>query len=179
MSLNCSVCGKLVETLPLKCGYSININNETNQWECYMENCGTVSLSEFICESCCIKRSIIKFNKTLEYLASRNNEFNQELGFFKKNMLQTKLNNPDFDYWVAFGEGEFRFGKGEIDGANLSIECPQKTMNQILLGNIDAYSEFLAGNIKVEGDLQYIVVYFDLLKLGLEINRELEVLNAE
>ncbi|MFX0038120.1 MAG: SCP2 sterol-binding domain-containing protein [Promethearchaeota archaeon] len=175
MSLICSICGKNSETLPLQCGYSITIDNETNQWQCYMENCGIISLSEFVCENCCINESIMKVNKALEELAKKSNEFYQELGFFKKNVVQTNLYNSDFKYWVIFGEGEFKTGKGEIEGATITITCPQKTMNQILLGNIDSYSEFLAGNIKVEGDLQYVVVYFDLLKLGLEINKELEV----
>ena len=45
-------------------------------------------------------------------------------------------------------------------------------MTNILMGNADALSEFVNGNIKVEGDLQYGVVYFDLLKLMLDINKE-------
>jgi putative sterol carrier protein len=143
-----------------------------------MENCGTISLNEYVCENCCVNKKIMESNKNLERLAGENHEFYQELGFFKKNIVQTKLFNSDFNYWVVFGEGEFKCGKGEIEGANISITCPQKTMNQILLGEADAYSEFLAGNVKVEGDLQYVVVYFDLLKLGLEINKELEVLNV-
>ncbi len=180
MSLKCSGCGKkTVETLPLQCGHSINVNHETNQWECYMENCGIISLNEFICESCCVNKNIMKSNKALEQLSVESNEFSQELSFFKKNIVQTKLYNSDFNYWVIFGEGEFKCGKGEIEGANISIIIPQKTMNQILLGNVDAYSEFLAGNIKFEGDLQYGVVYFDLLKLGREIKQEMEVLIVE
>jgi putative sterol carrier protein len=179
MSLKCSECGNEVETLPLKCAYSINVNNETNQWECYMENCGTISLSEFICENCCVNKRIMESNKFLERLAERNGEFYKELGFFKKNIIQTKLSDSDFKFWITFGEGEFKCGKGEIEGATIFITCPQKIMNQILLGNVDAYSEFLAGNIKFEGDLQFGVVYFDLLKLGLEIKKEKEALIVE
>jgi hypothetical protein len=178
MSLKCSNCGKVVKTLPLQCAYSITVNHETNQWECYMENCGTISLSEFLCENCCVNKKIMESNKNFEQLAKENDEFFRELGFLKKNIVQTKLFNSDFNYWVVFGEGEFKYGKGEIEGANIFITCPQKTMNQILLGNADAYSEFFAGNIKFEGDLQYGVVYFDLLKLGLEISKELEVLTV-
>jgi putative sterol carrier protein len=108
----------------------------------------------------------------------RNGEFYKELGFFKKNIVQTKLSDSDFKYWITFGEGEFKCGKGETEDATIFITCPQNIMNQILLGKVDAYSEFLAGNIKFEGDLQYVVVYFDLLKLGLDINKEMEVLAA-
>ena len=40
------------------------------------------------------------------------------------------------------------------------------------MGNTNAFDEFLNGNISVNGDLQYIVAYFDLLNLALEINKE-------
>ncbi|MFX1379160.1 MAG: SCP2 sterol-binding domain-containing protein [Promethearchaeota archaeon] len=179
MSLICSKCGRKSETLPLQCGYSISMNNDTNQWECYMENCGVISLSKYICENCCLNKNIMKSNKALEHLAKKSNEFYKELSFFKKNIVQTKLDNSDFKYWVTFGDGEFKCGKGDIEGATIFITSPEKTMNQILLGNLDAYSEFLTGNVKIEGDMQYAVVYFDLLKLGLEIKKELEVLTVE
>lgn len=46
-------------------------------------------------------------------------------------------------------------------------------MNHILSGNSNLFKEFFNGNLTVEGDLQYTVVYFDLLKLALEINKEI------
>ena len=110
--------------------------------------------------------------KSIEYLSVNNEEFNNELGAFKENIVQTKLNDSNFSYWVKFGEGEFKCGKGEIDGASIIVSCPQETMNQLLSGNTDAFSEFLGGNLKIEGDLQYAVVYFDLIKLASEINTE-------
>ncbi len=173
MSLKCCSCGKVIETLPIQCGYSITVNNETNQWECYMENCGTILIDEFLCESCCTNKNIMKINKTIERLSVENEEFNEELGMFKRQVIQTNLHNSDFKYWVEFGGGEFKSGKGEIDGATIIVSSPQKTMNQILSGNSNLFKEFFSGNLKVEGDLQYTVVYFDLLKLALEINKEL------
>jgi hypothetical protein len=53
MGLRCSNCGKIVETLPLQCGYNISYNEDKNSWECYMENCGFISFTEFLCEDCC------------------------------------------------------------------------------------------------------------------------------
>jgi putative sterol carrier protein len=144
-----------------------------------MENCGTISLSEYMCENCCINKNIMNSSKELEQLVQKSEEFKNELSFLKKKLVQTKIDNSDFKYWVVFGEGDFKCGKGELERADISITMPQKTINQILLGNMDAYSAFLAGDIKAEGDLQYVVVYFDLIKLGLEINKELEVLNVE
>ena len=46
-------------------------------------------------------------------------------------------------------------------------------MNQILKGTVDPFNKFLIGDLKIEGDIQYAVVYFDLIKLALEINTEI------
>jgi hypothetical protein len=52
--LKCVKCGNIVETLPLHCGHSMTINEETNQLECYMgPKCGYISFDEFKCENCC------------------------------------------------------------------------------------------------------------------------------
>lgn len=173
MSLICSKCGKKVETLPLQCGISITMNYETNKWECDMGNCGTISFDQFLCENCCINESIMKIYNDYEALSLENMEFHEELKQLKNTIVQTKLSNPDFTYWVKFGDGDFKFGKGEIDGASIHISCPQKIMTKILMGNASVFSEFLSGNLSVEGDLQYVVVYFDLLNLASEINKEM------
>jgi len=173
LSLKCSSCGRLIETLPIQCGYSIVVNNETSQWGCYTENCGIQTFDEFLCESCCTNQHIMEINKTIERLSTENEEFNEELGLFKRQIVQTRLNNSGFKYWVEFGGGEFKCGKGEINGATILVSCPQKTMNQILSSTSDFFKEFFSGNLKIEGDLQYAVVYFDLIKLALEINKEM------
>jgi hypothetical protein len=172
LSLVCNSCGRVVETLPIQCGYSITINKETNQWECNMKNCGTIKFSDFICESCCTNKKIMSIAKSIEHLSVKNDEFADELGVFKKNIVQTNLSDSNFNYWVKFGEGEFKCGKGEIDHANIKVSSSQETMDQLLSGNTDAFKEFIGGNLKIEGDLQYAVVYFDLLRLAFEINSE-------
>jgi len=138
-----------------------------------MENCGTISFDEFLCENCCTNKNIMKINKTIEQLSIESEEFNEELGLFKRQVVQTNLYNSDFKYWVEFGEGEFKYGKGEINGATILVTCPQEIMNNILSGKLDFLNEFFNGELKIEGDLQYAVVYFDLIKLALEINKEL------
>jgi putative sterol carrier protein len=173
MSLICTGCGKMIESLPLQCGYSINVNYDTNQWECYMEDCGIISINEFLCVNCCTNKKILKINKTFERLSLENDEFKDELTFFKKNVVQINLPDSDFKFWVEFGNGAYMCGKGVKDDPSILVTCPQKTMNQILKGTLDPFSEFFAGNVKIEGDLQYAVVYFDLIKLASEIEKEL------
>lgn len=52
-SLRCKRCGKKIETISIQCGYSINLNEDTGEWECYMgPGIGMMKLSELICEKC-------------------------------------------------------------------------------------------------------------------------------
>ena len=173
MNLTCTGCGEEIETLPLQCAHSINKNNETNQWECYMENFGTISINEYVCESCCTKRNIMKLNKTFERLSLENEEFKEELSFFKKTVIQTKIPNSDFKFWVEFGNGVYLSDKGEKDNPSVIFNCPQKNMNLILEGELSLLGEYFNGNLKIEGDLQYALVFFDIVKLALEINKEI------
>jgi len=139
-----------------------------------MENCGVLSFDEFLCENCCNTKNIRKFYNDYETLSVENKEFHEELKELKNTIVQTKLSNPDFTYWVKFGDGDFIFEKGENDGASVNISCSQEIMTKILMGRTDARSEFFSGTLKAEGDLQYLVVYIDLLNLALEINKEME-----
>ena len=172
MNLICTGCGNEVETLPIKCAHSINLNSDTNQMECYMENCGTISINEYVCESCCTKNNIMKMNKNIEKLSIENEEFKEELTYFKKNIVQAKIPNSDFNFWVEFGNGVYLCDKGVKSDPSIVVTCPQKTMHQIFKGSLEPFGAFLSGNLKIEGDLQYAVAFFDLLKLASEINKE-------
>lgn len=173
MNLICTACGNEVETLPLQCAHSINLNNETNQMECYMENCGIISINEYVCESCCTKKNIMKMNKSIEKLSLENEEFSQELTFFKKNIVQVKVPNSDFSFWVEFGNGVYLCDKGIKKDPSIVITCSQKMMHQIFKGSIEPFEAFLSKNLKIGGDLQYAVAFFDLLKLARDISKEI------
>jgi len=149
------------------------MNDKTNQMECNMGDCGIITFDKFLCENCCINKSIMKIFNDYETLSVENKEFHEELKELKNTIVQTKLSNPDFTYWVKFGNGDFIFGKGENDEASIYISCSHKIWTKILMRRTDAYSEFFNGSISVEGDLQYFVVYIDLLNLALEINKEM------
>ena len=173
MSLICAGCGTEIETLPIQCAHSISLNDETNQMECYVENCGTLAINEFLCENCCTKKSIMELNESVELLAIENDEFKEELAYFEPKIFQGKVLNSDFTFWVEFGNGVYLCDKGvKVDPA-FTVICPHETMLKIFNGQLEAFAEFLNGNLKIEGDLQYAVAFFDLLKLAAEINKEL------
>jgi len=172
MSLVCSNCGRKIETISLQCSQSITFNIETNKWECDMGRCGVVSFDKFLCDNCCINSSIMEIFLGFTRLSEENSEFREELDALKTSVVQTTLDNPDFKYWVKFGGGKFICGKGDIDGATINVNCSQNVMRDILAGRKSVFSEFVKGNLKIEGDLQYSLVYFDLLGLAAEINNE-------
>lgn len=137
-----------------------------------MEQCGVISINEFLCENCCTKRKILKLNESFEQLALKSEEFKEELDYFKIKTFQGKILNSDFNFWVEFGNGVYLYNNGEKKNPTFTVICPHKTMIQIFNGSVEAFAEFLSGSLKIEGDLQYAVAFFDLLKLAKEISKE-------
>ena len=114
----------------------------------------------------------MKLNKTIERLSSENEEFKEELAFFNKTVVQTNTPNSDFNFWVEFGNGTYLCDKGVKDNPLVTLTCSQKNMNQILEGRLEPFDEFFNGNLKIGGDLQYALVFFDIVKLASEIIKE-------
>ena len=157
----------------------MSINNETNKWECDMGKCGVISFDKFLCENCCINSSIMEIFYGFERLSKENVEFREELEELKTTFVQITLSDPDFTYWVEFGNCKFKVGKGEISNATINIKCSQDVWSNILSGKAVSFIEFFKGSLKIEGDLQYAVLYLDLLELASEISQDEGVLNNE
>lgn len=114
-----------------------------------------------------------------ERLSKENLEFREELDELKTTIVQIKLENPDFTYWVEFGSCKFEVGKGEISNATIDIKCSQGVWSKILSGKTVSFIELFKGALKIEGDRQYAVLFLDLLKLASEINQEVGVVYNE
>ena len=117
--------------------------------------------------------TIMKLNKTFERLSLENEEFKEELTFFKKTVIQVNMPDSDFNFWVEFGNGVYLSEKGVKDNPPITFTIPKKNLNSILEGKLVWFGEFFNGNLKVEGDLQYTLVFFDIVKLALEITNEI------
>jgi len=117
--------------------------------------------------------TIMELNKTFERLSLENEEFKEELTFFKKNVIQVNMPDSDFNFWVEFGNGVYLSEKGVKDNSMITFTIPKKNLSLILEGKLVWFGEFFNGNLKVEGDLQYTLVFFDIVKLALEITNEI------
>ncbi len=53
INVNCSNCGKQLETPPMHCGKPMTLNKEANQFECWMgPECGKTPIDEVLCSNC-------------------------------------------------------------------------------------------------------------------------------
>lgn len=53
MKIVCRNCGKVIETLPIECGYSVYVDEKNNKWGCKTKNCGFLTFDNFLCGNCC------------------------------------------------------------------------------------------------------------------------------
>jgi len=117
-------------------------------------------------------RFITKYLELIKTLSQDNDEFREELGELNLTHILLILNKPNIRYWIKFGKGLFQYGQGEFENGTVTISCPSNIIVDIIKGKTNGFKEFLNGRSHMEGNLQYAVVFFDLLTLASEILSE-------
>ncbi len=124
-------------------------------------------------------RFLTKYLELLKKLSQDNEEFKEELGELNLNYVLLILSEPKTKYWIKFGKGLFLYGQGEFENGTITISCVSKVIVNIIRGKTNGFKESLNGNLHLEGNLQYAVVFFDLLTLASEILSEKGVILIE
>ncbi|TXT60775.1 MAG: hypothetical protein BAJALOKI2v1_80067 [Promethearchaeota archaeon] len=116
---------------------------------------------------------IVEFFNAFKQISKQNSEFQGELSQFPiQHSMQIFLSNPKSTIWVKFGDGTLDYGEGIIQEPDLILICSNKILYGILTNKLNALNEWEKGNIEVKGDMQYGVIFFDILKLAYEILKE-------
>jgi hypothetical protein len=71
-------------------------------------------------------------------------------------------------FWIAIEGGRLSNGSGSRPDAQLRLVMSGSTAAQIFLGEVDAEAALNSGGLKLEGDLQTGIRFYELLELVLE-----------
>ena len=71
-------------------------------------------------------------------------------------------------FWTAIEDGGFSNGSGPRPDAQLRLVMSGSTAAKIFLGEVDAEAALNSGTLKLEGDLQVGIRFYELLELVLE-----------
>lgn len=83
------------------------------------------------------------------------------------------LTDIDKKYWLTVKEGILDFGEGDVDNPSFTMSSTLEVGAGILMGEVDATSAYMAGDITVEGNLQDAMAFQEIIELALEAYEDL------
>ncbi len=76
-------------------------------------------------------------------------------------------------YWLTVKEGDLDYGEGNVDNPSFTMSSTLEVGAGILMGEVDATSAYMAGDITVEGNLQDAMAFQEIIELALEAYEDL------
>ena len=83
------------------------------------------------------------------------------------------LTDIDKKYWLTVKEGSLDYGEGDVDNPSFTMSSTLEVGAGILMGEVDATSAYMAGDITVEGNLQDAMAFQEIIELALEAYEDL------
>jgi len=83
------------------------------------------------------------------------------------------LTDIDKKYWLTVKEGDLQYGEGDVDNPSFTMSSTLEVGAGILMGEVDATSAYMAGDITVEGNLQDAMAFQEIIELALEAYEDL------
>ena len=105
-------------------------------------------------------------------VAAENDEIKEELEDIDIT-AQIVLNDVDKKYWVKVADSVIDYGEGDADSPSFTLTASLEKGSGILLGETDATSAYMAGEISVEGSLPDALSFQSVTELSMEIFEEL------
>ncbi|MBY8989225.1 MAG: SCP2 sterol-binding domain-containing protein [Candidatus Lokiarchaeota archaeon] len=87
--------------------------------------------------------------------------------------IQMVITDADKKFWLSVKEGDLDFGDGEVENPSFTMSSNLEVGAGILMGEVDATSAYMAGDITVEGNLQDAMAFQEIIELALEAYEDL------
>ncbi len=87
--------------------------------------------------------------------------------------IQMVITDADKKFWLSVKEGNLDFGDGEVENPSFTMSSNLEVGAGILMGEVDATSAYMAGDITVEGNLQDAMAFQEIIELALEAYEDL------
>ncbi len=87
--------------------------------------------------------------------------------------IQMVINDVDKKYWLTVKDGKLDFGEGDVENPSFTMSSTLEVGAGIMMGEVDATSAYMAGDITVEGNLQDAMAFQEIIELALEAYEDL------
>ena len=108
----------------------------------------------------------------VKQISTENEDLKEELEDMDIAISQI-LTDVDKKYWLTVKEGDLQYGEGDVDNPSFTMSSTLEVGAGILMGEVDATSAYMAGDITVEGNLQDAMAFQEIIELALEAYEDL------
>ncbi|MHA2282813.1 MAG: SCP2 sterol-binding domain-containing protein [Promethearchaeota archaeon] len=110
--------------------------------------------------------------KFIKEISTENEDLKEELEDMDIAIMLV-VNDADKKYWLTVKEGALDYGEGDVDNPSFAMSAALEVLAGIVMGEVDATSAYMAGDITVEGNLQDAMAFQEIIELALEAYEDL------
>ncbi len=115
---------------------------------------------------------LAKVFEFIKQISTENEDLKEELEDMDI-AIQMVISDIDRKNWLTVKEGVLDFGEGDVDNPSFTMSSTLEVGAGILMGEVDATSAYMAGDITVEGNLQDAMAFQEIIELALEAYEDL------
>ena len=115
---------------------------------------------------------LMRVFKFIKAVSTENEDLEEELEDMDI-AIQMIITDADYKFWLTVKEGDLDFGEGEVDNPSFTMSSNLEVGAGIMMGEVDATSAYMAGDITVEGNLQDAMAFQEIIELALEAYEDL------
>ncbi len=87
--------------------------------------------------------------------------------------IQLVFSDVDLKFWLTVKEGDLQYGEGDVENPSFTLTSTLEVGAGIVMGEVDATSAYMAGDITVDGNLQDAMAFQEIIELSLEAYEDL------
>jgi putative sterol carrier protein len=115
---------------------------------------------------------MMKVYEFIKQISKENEDLKEELEDMDI-AISMVISDVNKKYWLTVKEGNLDFGEGDVDNPSFTMSATLEVGAGIMMGEVDATSAYMAGDITVEGNLQDAMAFQEIIELALEAYEDL------
>ncbi len=100
-------------------------------------------------------------------IAQEDIEMKQELGALNL-LVAINVTDKNKKYWMKVAEGKIEYGEGEVKDPTFIFSAAFAVLFDVIIGKLNATSEYLAGNVGIEGNVPDAMAFQSIIQLAME-----------
>ncbi len=109
----------------------------------------------------------LKVMEFFKQIAQEDAEMKQELAPLTL-LVAINVTDKGKKYWMKVADGKIDYGEGEVKDPTFVFSATFTLLFDVIIGKVNATSEYLAGNVGIEGNVPDAMAFQSIIQLAME-----------